>query len=236
MVGVEGAFEVVDFVGDEAGEGAVEGGDVAGAVGVLVFDVDGEGGGGRCCGPARWHRPPRRLGRRRGGGGGRGGAGPADRVAGRGVPALRRRGQDGAGVLAVAPGGGRGTAVAAPGVAGRLRRPGRAGVAGRGLARPAATRCGPPHQGLRRHVLDRGRPPPPGSGCPGHAYGRGAAERRLAAIAALHQPVLDTTSFWGPCLRIQACVPACRTNPWPCATAKLLGPWPGEQEVGGADV
>ena len=66
--------------------------------------------------------------------------------------------------------------------------------------------------------------------------GRGAAERRLATIAALHQPVLDTTSFWGPCLRIQACVPACRTNPWPCATAKLLGPWPGEQEVGGADV
>ncbi len=42
---VEGAFEVVDFVGDEAGEGAVEGGDVAGAVGVLVFDVDGEGAG-----------------------------------------------------------------------------------------------------------------------------------------------------------------------------------------------
>ena len=44
-VGVEVAFEVVDFVGDEAGEAAVEGGDVAGAGGVLVFDVDGEGAG-----------------------------------------------------------------------------------------------------------------------------------------------------------------------------------------------
>jgi hypothetical protein len=45
VVGVEGAFEVVDLVVDEAGESAVEGGDVAGAVDVLVLDVDGKGRG-----------------------------------------------------------------------------------------------------------------------------------------------------------------------------------------------
>jgi len=58
--------------------------------------------------------------------------------------------------------------------------------------------------------------------------GRSAAERRLAAIAALHQPVIDGDStearIYGP----RVCCSACRTSHWPCATAKLLGEWPGE--------
>lgn len=50
--------------------------------------------------------------------------------------------------------------------------------------------------------------------------GRSAAERRLAAVAALHQPVISHIAFGPTCGE-------CHTS-WPCATAKLLGPWPGE--------
>jgi hypothetical protein len=69
--------------------------------------------------------------------------------------------------------------------------------------------------------------------------GRSAAERRVAAIAALHQPfaqidpghgiVADRTYY--------ICSECTRRNrygdpvaaQWPCATAKLLGLWPGEE-------
>lgn len=57
--------------------------------------------------------------------------------------------------------------------------------------------------------------------------GRSAAERRLAAVAALHQPA--------PILRAidELCGPTCgecKTR-WPCATARLLGQWPGEPDA-----
>lgn len=57
--------------------------------------------------------------------------------------------------------------------------------------------------------------------------GRSAAEKRLAAIAALHQPVVgggDIGALVGP-----TC-PQCRSC-WPCATAALLGVWPGDEET-----
>lgn len=58
--------------------------------------------------------------------------------------------------------------------------------------------------------------------------GRAAAEKRLAAIAALHQPVVvgggDIAALVGP-----TC-PQCRSC-WPCATAALLGAWPGEHDT-----
>lgn len=72
--------------------------------------------------------------------------------------------------------------------------------------------------------------------------GRSAAERRLAAIAALHQPIVI------PVRRILADEPheyrtVCNEcvipdgygkttrAPWPCTTARLLGPWPGEVDA-----
>lgn len=61
--------------------------------------------------------------------------------------------------------------------------------------------------------------------------GRSAAERRLGAIAALHQPVWDTASTEARVYGPRHVCSACRTNNWPCATAKLLGPWPGEPGV-----
>ena len=57
--------------------------------------------------------------------------------------------------------------------------------------------------------------------------GRSAAERRLAAIAAIHQPIAESG-------HIGALVgPTCRqcSGRWPCATALLLGAWPGEDNV-----
>jgi len=50
--------------------------------------------------------------------------------------------------------------------------------------------------------------------------GRTAAEKRLSAIAALHQPVPESI------LRDYTCG-ECRGH-WPCATARLLGAWPNE--------
>lgn len=74
--------------------------------------------------------------------------------------------------------------------------------------------------------------------------GRSAAERRVAAVAALHQPIVRHTP--GSSVRGVELEPA-RTDlvcgeckvanrsygevvraPWPCATARLLGEWPGE--------
>lgn len=57
--------------------------------------------------------------------------------------------------------------------------------------------------------------------------GRNAAERRLAAIAALHQPQTRMThldALLGP-----QCG-ECRAS-WPCPTARLLGSWPGEPDA-----
>lgn len=57
--------------------------------------------------------------------------------------------------------------------------------------------------------------------------GRSVAERRLAAVAALHQPRPASTALdvvLGP-----QC-PECRSS-WPCATARLLGQWPGETDA-----
>jgi hypothetical protein len=53
---------------------------------------------------------------------------------------------------------------------------------------------------------------------------RSAAERRLAAIAALHQPVILT----GPAAGLVG--PGCGqcSGRWPCSTALLLGDWPQE--------
>ncbi|MDO3331395.1 hypothetical protein [Mycobacteroides abscessus] len=53
--------------------------------------------------------------------------------------------------------------------------------------------------------------------------GKSAAERRLSAIGALHQPVPAQLPGFGP-----SCS-ECNTR-WPCATAKLCGPWPGEPD------
>lgn len=51
--------------------------------------------------------------------------------------------------------------------------------------------------------------------------GRTAAERRLGAIAALHQPIPNQI------LRDLTCG-ECR-GMWPCATARLLGCWPNDE-------
>jgi hypothetical protein len=58
--------------------------------------------------------------------------------------------------------------------------------------------------------------------------GRSAAEKRLNAIAALHQPLPaggspQVASLLGPTCG------QCR-GIWPCATALLLGAWPNETE------
>jgi hypothetical protein len=56
---------------------------------------------------------------------------------------------------------------------------------------------------------------------------RSAAERRLAAIAALHQPVMPA----GPAADLVG--PACGqcSGRWPCSTALLLGGWPNEEQA-----
>lgn len=59
--------------------------------------------------------------------------------------------------------------------------------------------------------------------------GRTAAEKRLGAIAALHQPIPDRY------LPGRAVCGECGDGrygeaPWPCATARLLGVWPGESD------
>lgn len=52
--------------------------------------------------------------------------------------------------------------------------------------------------------------------------GRSAAEQRLGAIAALHQPIWDARlgDLLGPTCG------QCRGSQWPCGTALLLGHWP----------
>jgi hypothetical protein len=52
--------------------------------------------------------------------------------------------------------------------------------------------------------------------------GRSKAEKRIQAIAALHQPVEDRF------LRGHVCL-SC-SKQWPCSTARLLGAWPGEDD------
>lgn len=63
--------------------------------------------------------------------------------------------------------------------------------------------------------------------------GRTAAEKRLSAIAALHSPRLIDHGVVGRVdLGHQVICPECSNHygkvSWPCATARLLGPWPGE--------
>lgn len=75
--------------------------------------------------------------------------------------------------------------------------------------------------------------------------GRSSAERRLAAIAALHQPlarVVGPTVVQGMVLEqgyTYLICGECKTTGryhsdgpvpvrWPCATARLIGTWPGE--------
>ena len=53
--------------------------------------------------------------------------------------------------------------------------------------------------------------------------GRSEAEKRLGAIAALHQPMPDRYRIFD--------TPICRecgNSAWPCATARLMGTWPGD--------
>lgn len=56
--------------------------------------------------------------------------------------------------------------------------------------------------------------------------GRTAAEKRIGAVAALHQPVPDRYRIYG------ATCGECGDgrSPWPCVTARLLGAWPGESD------
>lgn len=63
--------------------------------------------------------------------------------------------------------------------------------------------------------------------------GRTAAEKRLAAIAALHAPYqIDHGVIRGYDLGTELVCQECSNRfdkaKWPCATARLLGPWPGE--------
>lgn len=63
--------------------------------------------------------------------------------------------------------------------------------------------------------------------------GRSAAEKRLGAVAALHSPrVLDHGTVGRVDLGQELICPACSNRydnvRWPCSTARLLGPWPGE--------
>lgn len=63
--------------------------------------------------------------------------------------------------------------------------------------------------------------------------GRTAAEKRLAAIAALHSPRLVDHGVVGRLdLGVEYICPECSSRVdktrWPCATARLLGQWPGE--------
>lgn len=65
--------------------------------------------------------------------------------------------------------------------------------------------------------------------------GRTAAEKRLGAIAALHSPVVDGHDlfvnghdFSSRKLVCPECSDRYEKTAWPCATARLMGPWPGE--------
>lgn len=75
--------------------------------------------------------------------------------------------------------------------------------------------------------------------------GRTAAERRLAAVAALHAPlerhhpgssaggvILEPPQTYYVCGECKVPDRSYGVQParWPCATARLLGPWPGEPE------
>ena len=81
-----------------------------------------------------------------------------------------------------------------------------------------------PSIGARGVVMSRataaGTPPPVLISC-----GRSAAERRLSAIAALHQPVPENGQLGA------LTGPSCRQcgGRWPCTTALVLGAWPGEE-------
>lgn len=54
---------------------------------------------------------------------------------------------------------------------------------------------------------------------------RSAAERCLAAIATLHQPITSISDLSGP-----SCGQCAER--WPCSTALLLGPWPIQDNTG----
>lgn len=67
--------------------------------------------------------------------------------------------------------------------------------------------------------------------------GRSSAERRIGAVAALHSPIPRVISGRGivPDEVIYVCGECkmadryeVRSVRWPCATARLLGEWPGE--------
>ena len=57
--------------------------------------------------------------------------------------------------------------------------------------------------------------------------GRTAAEKRLSAIASLHQPFATDDPLAQLTGRTLICT-ECDGKRWPCPTAKLIGPWPGE--------
>lgn len=58
--------------------------------------------------------------------------------------------------------------------------------------------------------------------------GRTAAEKRLGAIAALHQPIPSGGS--PDVARLLGAVCGQCRGMWPCATALLLGAWPNDDE------
>lgn len=69
--------------------------------------------------------------------------------------------------------------------------------------------------------------------------GRSVAERRLGALAALHQPImrmsrgipgLEAPQPYYVCGECKVSNDMGRMVPasWPCTTARLMGPWPGE--------
>lgn len=66
--------------------------------------------------------------------------------------------------------------------------------------------------------------------------GKSEAERRLGAIAALHQPIPEPdrimVGLGGPRYHCGECGDRYSRVAWPCATARLLGSWPGEPENG----
>lgn len=76
--------------------------------------------------------------------------------------------------------------------------------------------------------------------------GRTKAEQRLAAVAALHQPIPrhvpgsyargitleEPQTFYvcGECKTSDQYGSRIVASRWPCTTARLIGPWPGEPE------
>jgi hypothetical protein len=74
--------------------------------------------------------------------------------------------------------------------------------------------------------------------------GRSKAEQRLAAIAALHQPIArhtpgsvvqgivldppETYYICGECKTAGRAYDGVKPARWPCTTARLIGEWPGE--------